>query len=421
MPWKETCAMDERMQFVTACLREEGDMATLCRVYGISRTTGYKWLARYQAEGAPGLVERSRAPHTHPQAIGAVVEATLLAARAAHPTWGPRKLVAWLERKQPSVELPAQSTVGALLARAGLVVPRRRRPRTPPWTAPLAHADAGGPNAVWSIDFKGQFRTQDGLLCYPLTISDGASRYLLRCQGLPAIDGARVRPLVEATFREYGLPHAIRSDNGPPFASTGVGGLTPLTVWWVKLGITPERITPGRPDQNGRHERMHRTLKHETVTPPHGPAATLRAQQRAFDRFRTEYNTERPHEALGQVPPATCYVPSSRPYPDRVREVEYPTADLVRRVRSNGELRWQGQLVFLSESLAGEPVGLTALDDQHYQVAFGPLVLGVLDRATGRVHRPARPARPAPPKTTSNVTSIVPSAPLPNVSTMSPV
>jgi len=406
--------MDERMQFLAAVMRGEEGMAALCRAYEISRKTGYKWLARYKEEGGVGLTERSRAPRTHPQAVSAAVEATVLAARAAHPTWGPRKLLAWLAPQAHQTAsapvaagagapvaagavLPVASTVGVLLRRAGLVVPRRRRQHTPRWTAPLAHADAGGPNAVWCADFKGQFRTGDGALCYPLTITDACSRFLLRCQGEPAIDGTRVQALFDATFREFGLPLTIRTDNGAPFASTGVGGLSRLSVWWLKLGITPERIAPGRPDQNGRHERMHRTLKKETAVPPFGPAATLRAQQDRFDAFRTEFNTERPHEALGQVPPATLYSPSLRPYPTRLRELEYPHADAVRQVRQNGELRWHGQLIFLSESLAGEPVGLTALADERYwQVTFGPLVLGVLDLARGRIQRPS--ARPLPPR-----------------------
>jgi transposase InsO family protein len=320
--------------------------------------------------------------------VGAEVQAAVLAARAAHPTWGPRKLLAWLQARrerglEPPLTLPAASTVGELLRRSGLVVPRRRRARRVPWASPLAHAAAA--NAVWCADFKGQFRTGDGALCYPLTISDGCSRYLLRCVGLAAIDGARVRPLFEATFREFGLPEALRTDKGPPFASVGLGGLSPLSVWWVKLGIVPERIAPGHPEQNGRHERLHRPLKRDTATPP---AATPRAQQVAFDRFRQAYNAERPHEALGQRPPASAYSPSARPYPERLREPEYPHADAVRRVRSTGQIRWAGRLVYLSESLIGEPVGLTALDDRHWQLAFGPLVLGVLDAAVGRVHRP---------------------------------
>jgi hypothetical protein len=245
-------------------------------------------------------------------------------------------------------------------------------------------------NVVWTLDFKGQFRTGDGVLCYPLTLSDGFSRYLLRCQALPKADGAQVRPIVEAAFREYGLPLVIRTDNGEPFASTGLAGLSQLAVWWIKLGITPERIDPGQPSQNGRHERMHRTLKAETTQPP---AATLRAQQQVFQQFLQEYNEERPHEALGQIPPAELYAPSPRTYPDRLVPFAYPTADVVKRVRSNGELYWHGQYIYLSKLLAGEPVGCWQQADGHWRVWFGPLELGVLDETRGRIVRPDRTGR----------------------------
>jgi putative transposase len=384
MPWKVTGPMDERTQFVADWLRQETSIAELCRTYGISRKTGYKWLARYQTDGPAGLVEHSRSPHTHPQAITAAVADLVLAARAAHPTWGPKKLVAWLGLRYPGLGLPAPSTVGDLLHRTGLVVPRHRRQHATPSTQPLAHAD--GPNAVWCVDFKGQFRTGDGPWCYPLTISDAASRYLLRCQGLPTTETDRVRPLFEATFREYGLPIAIRSDNGPPFASVGLAGLSRLAVWWITLGIVPERIAPGKPAQNGRHERLHRTLKQETASPPQ---ATARAQQRAFDRFRQEYNHERPHEALGQVPPARVYQPSLRRYRARVQPFAYPAADKVLRVRHSGEVYWRGAFVYLTKALAGEAIGLTQLQPGRWHLEFGPLVLGVLDEHRGTVVPPS--------------------------------
>ena len=317
-----------------------------------------------------------------------MVAARLLAARAAQPTWGPRKLVARLQQVEPDLELPAASTVGALLSRAGLTVRRRRRARATP--------SGGGPlgvcleaNAVWTADFKGQFVTGDGQLCYPLTIADAASRYLLRCQGLPAIDGVRVRPLFEATMRECGLPVAIRTDNGPPFASVGLAGLTPLAVWFVELGIRLDRGRPGHPQDNGRHERMHRTLKAETANPP---AATLRAQQAAFDHFRHEYNTIRPHEALGQRPPATSYAPSPRPFPSRIRPPEYPTADHVKRVRPNETIRWRGAEIYLAVPLASRPVGLTERGDGRWEVAFGSLILGTLEERSNRI-LPAKPLR----------------------------
>jgi putative transposase len=387
MPWGETCPMDERVRFIADWSRVEETMAELCRRYGISRDTGYLWVRRYRREGAAGLVERSRAPLHHPQAVDAAVERAVLTLRAAHPTWGPKKLVAALRRDHPALRSPAASTVGLILKRAGLVVPRRRRAHAPPRTQPLAHATA--PNVVWCADFKGDFALGDGRRCYPLTISDAASRFLLRCQALPAIDTARVRPLFAATFREYGLPDVLRTDNGPPFASTGAAGLTPLSVWWVKLGIRPERIDPGKPGQNGRHERLHRTLKAEAVAPP---AANLRAPQRACDRFRQEYNAVRPHEALGQATPASHYAAAARSFPDRLPELTYPDADAVRRVRHNGELRWHGRLIYVSQTLAGEPIGLTQVADGRWHAHFGPLLLGILDERHATLRRPTRPA-----------------------------
>ena len=387
MPWTETCVMNERTRFVGRWLAGEARMAELCRQAGISRKSGYKWVARYRAEGAAGLVERSRAPQTHPQAISAAAAEMLLQLRVAHPTWGPRKLVAHLTATQPAHRWPAPSSVGDLLRRQGLTVGRRRRQHAPPRTQPLAHAT--GPNAVWCADFKGWFRTGDGTKCTPFTLSDAHSRYLLRCQALSeATDTARVQPLCEAAFREFGLPAAIRTDNGPPFASTGAGGLSPLSVWWVRLGIIPERITPGKPGENGRHERLHRTLQAETAAPP---AASPRAQQRAFDHWRHTYNEVRPHEALGQIPPARVYVPSPRPFPSRLPELTYPASWEVRRVRQNGQLRCGRGWIYLSATLAGEPVGLAPTSDGGWDLYFGPLLVGVLDERRGRV-RPPPPA-----------------------------
>lgn len=391
MPWRETCAMDERMRFIVEYERGEAEMAAVCRAHGISRKTGYKWLGRYREGGMVALAERSRAPRRRPGMTEPAVEERILAARGAHPTWGPRKLIAWLKRREPEQALPAASTAGELLRRAGLIVPRRRRAR--------ATSTGGGPlgacveaNVVWCADFKGQFQTQDGTWCYPLTISDAASRYLLRAQIVPGLDGARIQPLFEAAFREFGLPTAIRTDNGPPFASTGLGGLSALAIWWIELGIRPDRGRPGHPQDNGRHERMHRTLKADAASPP---AATPRAQQDRLDHFRREYNDERPHEALGQRPPADLYTPSPRAYPTRLTPPEYPHADLVKRVRTNGTIRWHGREVYIAAPLAGHPIGLTNLGNHQWALAFGPLMVGTLDEATSRVI-PARPPRWTP-------------------------
>lgn len=375
MPWKVTCEMDERLRFVADCLVGEEPMAQLCRRYGISRKTGYKWLERYGEHGVGGLEERSRAPLSHPNAVAEAIERMLLDLRGAHPTWGPRKLLAILARRHPATVWPAPSTVGDLLRRHGLVVPRRRRPAL--WARPTALQTPAGANQLWCADFKGWFRTGDGRRCTPLTITDAHTRLLLRCQALGLRTGVDlVRPIFAATFREYGLPLAIRTDNGPPFASLGLGGLSALSVWWIRLGIAVERIEPGHPEQNGRHERMHRTLKAETTKPP---AATRRAQQERFNRFRQEYNEVRPHEALGQQPPATVFDRSPRPYPARLAEVEYPQEWTTRAVRGNGQMKWGGSEVRLSQALAGQRVGLEPLGDGLWRVYFAQVPLGLFD------------------------------------------
>lgn len=385
MPWKETSALEERVRFVMECERGELPKAELCRRLGISRETGYKWLARYRASGVDGLRERSRAPCHHPNAVSEEMVQRVLQARGQHPTWGPRKLRAWLARQQPAAALPATSTLGEILHRHGLTVPRRRKRRATAYAEPLAHA--GQPNAVWCMDFKGWFRTGDGRRCDPLTISDAASRYLLRCQALAQPQFEPVRRVCDACFREHGLPAAIRTDNGPPFASCALGGLSRLAVWWIKLGIVPERITPGHPEENGRHERMHLTLKRETASPP---GRSLRAQQRMFDRFRAEYNNERPHEALGQQPPASRYEPSAQSYPRRVCKQEYASHMQTRRVQKRGVIYWSGHKVFLSEALVGERVGLEPVDGRHWTIYFGSVALAQFDAADLTVSSLAR-------------------------------
>ena len=304
----------------------------------------------------------------------------LLDARRQHPNWGAVTLLEWFGRRHPKVALPAASTVAELLKREGLVKPRVRTRRTPPYTQPFAHA--GAPNAVWSADFKGHFRTGDRLYCYPLTVSDGFSRYLLACRGLLHPTHEAVRPWFERLFREYGLPLAIRTDNGVPFASRALAGLSRLSAWWLRLGITPERIEPGCPQQNGRHERMHRTLKRGSCTPPR---ASLAAQQRAFDRFKTEYNEERPHHALGKATPVQLYQASPRPYPSRLPELEYPSGFTVRRVRHGGDIKWQGKHIYVTNTLIGEPVGLYQVDEELWSVFYGALELGRLDARCARV------------------------------------
>lgn len=352
MPWKETRVMDERLELVRA-VAEGASIAEAARHFGISRKTAHKWLHRFEAEGAAGLADLSRVPHTSPAALGDEVIEQILAARIAHPTWGPRKLKCWLLRHEPTTPWPAASTIGALLQARGLTLNRRRKRGVQPRSEPLAHCDDC--NRVWCVDFKGWFHTGDGVRCDPLTVSDGYSRYLLCLRALARPTHGAVQPWFDAVFREFGLPTAIRSDNGVPFAGTAGLGLSRLSVWWIELGITPERIDKGKPQQNGRHERMHRTLKADALQPP---AATLREQQAVFDRFREEYNDDRPHEALANQTPASVYRPSTRPYPAPVAAPEYDSAATVCRVYDKGSFYYQGQLHFLAAVLGGKPIAL---------------------------------------------------------------
>src|SRR6202162_2417826 len=349
MPWKASSVMDARTRFVLERERGQYTMTELCEIYDIARETGYYWLRRYQQGGLEALQDLNRAPERHPNQTPEQIEEAVLKLRRAHMRWGPRKLKRVLERETPQTLWPAASTIGALLARDGLVIPRKKRRRAPPYTEPFASADA--PNRVWCADFKGWFQTQDGQRVDPLTITDAHSRYLLRCQRVAKTNSEHVQAVFEAAFREYGLPQAMRTDNGAPFASRAIAGLSRLAVWWMKLGIVPERIAAGHPEQNGRHERMHRTMKQETASPPE---ANRRAQQRAFYRFRREYNEERPHQALGQQTPSSVYTRSARAYPARVPEPEYGSALQVRRVRDRGAFSWKHQHVFVSETLIGE-------------------------------------------------------------------
>lgn len=376
MPWKDTSPEAEQIRFIQRWQAGGDTFGALCHQFGISRKTGYKRLHRFQAGGWEGLGDLSRAPHRQPQRTEEAVVQRLIQAKQAHSTWGPKKLVAWLREQAPGTAWPAPSTAGELLQRAGLVQPRKRRRHAAPWSQPFAAAQE--PNDVWCLDLKGWFRTGDGVRVDPLTVADAATRFLLVCQGLRHPRGPEVRRVLERAFREYGLPGAIRTDNGPPFASVGLGGLSPLAVWWIKLGILPERIVPGHPEQNGRLERFHRTLKAETAQPPE---ATGHRQQRAFDTFRQRYNQERPHEALGQEPPARRYRRSWRSYPARVLAPEYEPGVIVRRVRRNGQIKWKGGLLYLSEALRGERVGLQPQDERFWAVQFGPLRLGLLDEA----------------------------------------
>jgi transposase InsO family protein len=370
--------MDQRVAFIADWLRDEWTMTELAERYGISRKTAYKWVERYELDPEHGLAERSRAPKHHGRATAEAIRDAVLALRRQHPRWGPKKLRPILREREPDREWPAASTMGDLLRREGLTQPRRRSRYVVPLTQPLATAVM--PNDVWTADFKGWFRTADGTRCDPLTIADACSRFVLCCR-IVAPNAQGVRPWFERTFRDQGLPTALRTDNGSPFATTGAAQLSQLAVWWLKLGIQLDRIDPGHPEQNGRHERFHLTLQEETTTPP---AATPRQQQVRFDRMRGEFNTERPHEALGQQPPARVYVPSPRPYPARVDDPWYDATHQVRRVKDRGWIKWGGDQIFISEAVRGELVGVTETPRGDWLVRFLHVELGRIDRQTRR-------------------------------------
>ena len=382
MPWKETSTLKQRTALIARWESGEETIAELCRQYGISRQTAYKWINRFKAEGASGLEELSRAPNNPAWAMPDSVAERILELRRKWPRWGPRKIQAHLDTKSPAIQWPAASSIGALLKREGLVIGRRKRVRVPSYTSPLAHADA--PNRVWSADFKGWFLCGDGQRCDPLTSTDACSRFLLRCRHVSKTDGVHVRSVFEAMFREYGLPESIRTDNGAPFASKAPAGLSRLSMWWLRLGIRHERIEPGCPQQNGRHERMHQTLKQETAAPPRD---NLRRQQDAFRIFERQYNYERPHEALGYRTPADVYVPSPRMYPSRLPELVYPAGAHLRWVSQQGSVKWKSQRTFLSEVLGREAVGLIEIDDDLFEVYYGPILLGYLDGDAGVFER----------------------------------
>jgi len=369
MPWARTDWMSERLKFIAMYLEYEASFSDLCLDFGISRKTGYKWVRRYEAEGAAALGERSRAPRDHPNAIAADIVQAILAIRRRHRRWGPRKLRVVLARQRPRATLPAASTIGDILKRNGLVHPRRRIRRSSPYGDRLRQYDA--PNAVWCADFKGWFYV-GGERCMPLTISDGFSRYLLRCHALRHSLHRSTKRVFESAFLEYGLPRAIRTDNGPPFSTLAPGGLSRLAVWWIRLGVRPERILPGRPDQNGRHERMHSTLKAETAKPPRSSFTT---QQRAFDRFQVEYNEERPHEAIAMRCPAELYTPSSKAYAG-LPEVEYPLHDRDILVTACGRICMHRKKINISSSQVrgseSEKVdeGIWLVSFMHYDLGY---------------------------------------------------
>jgi putative transposase len=382
MPWQELSPVDLRMHFVTDWQTGCWTMTELCTDYQISRKTGYKWIARHEASGPRGLHDRSRRPHHSPQATDPALLDALVALRKRHPRWGAKKLLAVAARHDRQAAWPSRSTVCDLLQARGLVSARHRRhdryAHVASTLAPITRV-----NDTWTTDFKGEFRTGDGVYCYPLTLRDGFSRFVLRCDALVHRTYDATRHRFERAFAEYGLPDRIRSDNGAPFASTGLARLSRLSVWWIRLGIVPERIALGHPEQNGSHEQFHSVLKADTARPP---AAHAQAQQRRFARFCVEYNHERPHEALADDVPASHYQPSPRPLPRRLPPLEYPGHLEIRRVSAIGQISWRNAPVFVSEALAGEDVALEEVDDGLWTIRFAAIALGRYDDRQRRIH-----------------------------------
>ncbi len=383
MPWKQTEPMNQRIEMISQWLRGDCNISELSRRYGVSRRNVYKWMERYEAKGWEGLEELSRAPHRQALAIGPEMENLILELKGRWVNWGAPKIRQKLLERIGAARCPAESTVSAVLKRHGLVKARKRRRHAVPGAAgPLDHCH--GPNELWCADFKGWWKTLDGQRCEPLTVTDAWSRYLLKCVGLGNGTGtAIVKPHFEMLFREYGLPAAIRTDNGTPFASTGLGGLTKLSVWWMRLGLRLERIEPGCPQQNGRHERMHLSLEQSQER---SARANLTQQQRALEKFRQEYNEQRPHEALAQRTPAQLYTASPRIYSGRLPPArEYPREWRTRQIRSDGRMKWGGTEINVTLALAEECIGLKPIDDGKWAVWFEQMELGTFDERAGKV------------------------------------
>jgi putative transposase len=371
MPWKEVKPVEQRVLFIADYLRELASVSELCAEYGISRKTGYKWIERFRSEGIEGLNERSRKPLHRPQTPYRIQQRILELRQQFKTRPGAKKLRELLAQQYPEELIPSRSTIYNILNRADLVKSRHCKRRVSPYPQPFAPVH--DINELWSVDYKGQFKLKNGQWCYPLTVMDHQSRYLCACT---ALKGPRLKDTKAAfikVFREYGLPKRIRSDNGVPFASIARGGLSQLSLWWIQLGILPERIEPGKPQQNGRHERMHRTLKQAATRPP---SSSLRSQQQRFDAFCEEYNERRPHEALDQKTPAACYQASTRAYPETLPKLEYPGYYEVRKVTHNGTVSIRNKMVYISHLLKDESVGLEEVDDGIWRVYFGPVSIG---------------------------------------------
>jgi putative transposase len=379
MPWKEVKPMDEKIHFISDYTNDRFDFSELCRRYGISRRTGYKYVQRYKEDSIDGLKERSCVPHSCPHKTKPEIEAAFVELRKKYPLRGGKKLVRPYRKTYPLWHVPSVSTINDIIERNGLITEHRRKKQQHPGR-PISTPVAA--NDLWGIDFKGEFRMRDGNYCYPLTISDYYSRYIICCQGLYSPNLPDSQAVFTRVFKEFGLPWRIRSDNGTPFASTALGRLSRLSVWWIRLGIFPELIEPGEPQQNSIHERMHKSLKAATTRPP---ADSLRGQQKKFNEFMDDFNNDRPHEALGQNPPATLYKRSIREMPKKLPPIEYPEHFEVRLVSTNGGIRWKDKWVNVTRVLEKEYIGFEEIDNDLYDVFFGPVLIGRYDIVKGAI------------------------------------
>jgi len=371
MSWRGVTVMDQRVRFISEYLNGYFPLSEICQQFEISRKTGYKWIRRYEAFGAEGLADQSRRPHSCPHQTDDKIIKGIIEVRKKHPTWGPKKLLKIISDKHPVWEIPAISTTADILKREGLILPGRRRLRRKHPGCPKTTTKK--PNDIWTADYKGHFKMRNGNYCYPLTVCDMHSRYLLGCDVHDAISLKETKRHFTKLFNEYGLPQRIRTDNGVPFASSAIARLSALSVWWLKLGIYPEQIEPGKPQQNGKHERMHRTLKKEATVPPE---KDIKAQQKRFDDFRREYNYLRPHEALDMKTPSEIYTSSDRRMPQKLGHYDYPCHFEVRRVSRNGGIRWKKKRVPVSQTLIEEYIGFEAVDDGIHNVYFCDLLIG---------------------------------------------
>lgn len=372
--------MDLKIKLIADWQTNYFSITDLAQKYGLSRPTIYKWTGRYEEKGIDGLKEQSRTPLYSPKQTKDDIVELIVSEKLKNRKRGPKKIYYQLKTQYPDMDLPLPSTIGELLKKRGLVLKRKKRLRVPPYTEPFQTCQA--PNAVWSADYKGQFYTQDTHVCYPLTISDNYSRYLLKCQGLPGPRYHETKAVFEKAFREYGLPDAIRTDNGIPFTGKCIGGLSRLSIWFIQLDIIPERIDKGCPQQNGRHERMHRTLKEEALYPL---SINIQEQQKRFDYFRIDYNNYRPHEALKQNTPSKYYQKSKRPYVEKPVMPGYDFNYTVRYVRHNGEIKFKGDTYYLTQLLTGQPVGLKEVDDDQWLMYYSFQSIGTLDLRKNKI------------------------------------